>query len=60
MIEKEFRTKMKDCFGKNLLMKAECFECVDVIECLMKLYDKPLPSLVLYSSDLIEVGENQK
>lgn len=56
--EGKVKTMSKDCFGKEPLLKNECFDCEKIIDCLMKLYDKPLPTLVLYSSDL--TGEKQK
>jgi len=36
-----------------------CIKCDKVIDCLMRLYDEPLPTLVLYSSDLLE-RENRR
>ena len=36
-----------------------CIQCVNVIHCLMRLYNEPLPTLVLYSSDLSEKKEAQ-
>jgi len=47
--------KRKECFGEKTLMKEECLDCEDAVDCIMTLYDKPLPSLILYSSDLSNV-----
>lgn len=34
----------------------ECWECDKLVDCLMRLYDEPLPTLVLYSADLSEAS----
>jgi len=34
-----------------------CVKCDKLVDCLMKLYNEPLPTLVLYSSDLLERKE---
>jgi len=54
------QTKRKECFGEKTLMKEECLDCEDAIDCIMTLYDKPLPTLVLYSSDLIQCESGVK
>lgn len=56
---KNMSKKMKECFG-NPLSKEECNKCPDVIKCIMALYDRPLPSLILYSSDLTAKEEAEK
>lgn len=44
MVSKSYRK----CFG-NPFTKEECNSCKDAIECIISLYDKPRPTLVLYS-----------
>lgn len=41
------------CFG-NPLTKQECNNCPDAIECIMTLYDRPLPSLILYGPNCFD------
>lgn len=49
----------KECFG-NPLSKEECYNCDEAVDCLMSLYDKPIPSLILYKSDCRDLARAQE
>jgi hypothetical protein len=45
-------------FTKEFSLNSDvCIQCDNVIHCLMRLYDEPLPTLVLYSSGLLKKKE---
>lgn len=45
---------LKDSKKEFNVTSSECWNCDRIIDCLMRLYEEPLPTLVLYSHNLRE------
>jgi len=51
----EVKKEKPSCFGNYPNCSEEkAKDCTCLINCLMSLYDRPPPKIILYSSDLVE------